>query len=61
MNLTTELPTKFEPVTVNVKASSPAPLVDGLMLLSVGTGLLTSKSSGLEVPPPGEGFLTVIS
>ena len=61
MNLTTELPTKFEPVTVNVKASSPAPLVDGLMLISVGTGLLTVNVRELDVPPLGDGLKTVMS
>ena len=60
MNLTTELPTKLEPFTVNVKATSPEPLVDGLMLLSVGTGLLTVNVREVDVPPLGEGLNTVM-
>jgi hypothetical protein len=60
LNLTTELPTKFEPVTVKVKAPSPAPTVDGLRLVSVGTGLLTVNVREVDVPPLGAGLNTVI-
>ena len=60
LNLTIELPTKLEPFTVNVNAASPTSLALGLMLLKVGTGLLTSKSSELEVPPPGLGLKTLM-
>ena len=57
---TTELPLKFVPVAVSVKAEPPAVLLVGLILLSVGVGLLTVKLTALEVPPPGVGFITVI-
>ena len=60
LNLTIELPTKFVPITVKVKAAPPKVLLDGLMLLSVGTGLLTVNVRELDVPPPGVGLNTVI-
>ena len=51
-HLTTELLTKFVPVTVNVKEEPPAVVELGLMLESVGTGLLiVSARDALPVPP----------
>ena len=57
---TIELLLKFEPFAVSVKALVPAVLLVGLMLLSVGTGLLTVNVRELDVPPPGVGLNTVI-
>ncbi len=58
--MTTELLTKFEPLTVKVNTAPPAVALEGERLLVVGTGLLTVKiSAGVEVPPPGLGFVTV--
>lgn len=57
---TRELPLKFVPVTVSVNAAVPANLLVGDKVLSVGAGLLTVKvSAGVDVPPPGVGFVTV--
>jgi len=52
--------TKFVPFTVNVKAELPAVLVAGEIVVTVGTGLLTTRLVGLERPPPGVGLETVI-
>lgn len=60
LNLTTELPAKFVPFTVNVKVASPTNLVLGLMLLNVGTGLLTDNVRAVDVPPLGAGLNTVM-
>lgn len=60
MKRTTELPLKLVPVTVNTNAASPANLVVGEMLVTVGTGLLTARSLALEIPPPGSGLKTVM-
>jgi hypothetical protein len=60
LNRITELLLKFVPVTVRVKLAAPADLLVGLIALSVGTGLLTTKLIEFEVPPPGPGLTTVI-
>ena len=57
---TTELLLKLVPFTVKVKAASPAVLLVGAMVVSVGTGLLTVRLVALETPPPGNGLKTVI-
>ena len=59
-NLTTEPLTKLLPLTVRVKAAPPIAALVGETLLTAGRGLLTVIFTGLEVPPPGEGLLTVI-
>jgi hypothetical protein len=59
-HLTTELPLKLLPLTVNVKPASPATLVNGVMLLTEGTGFWTDNELAPEVPPPGAGLKTVI-
>ena len=60
LNRTAELLLKFVPLTVKVKAVSPANLVIGDKLLTVGTGLFTvTINGGVDVPPPGVGFVTV--
>jgi hypothetical protein len=56
---------KFVPVTVSGNAAEPAVALDGESSVRVGGGLvvvtaLIVKVSGLEVPPPGAGFVTVI-
>ena len=48
------------PFTVKVKAASPAVLLFGNSVLTVGTGLLTVNDLELDVPPPGAGLETVI-
>jgi hypothetical protein len=60
LNRTAELLLKFVPFTVKVKARSPANFVVGDKLLTVGTGLFIVKiNGGVDVPPPGVGFVTV--
>ena len=62
LKLTTELETKFVPLTVNVKAAAPAVTLVGEIDVSVGTGfgaLATLKTTAVEVPPPGVGLITV--
>lgn len=49
------------PLTVRVKPVSPIVLEVGEISVVVGTGLLTVKVCALDVPPPGVGFVTVIS
>jgi hypothetical protein len=56
---TADVETKFELLTVNVKAAEPPTTALGLSEVSVGTGLLIVKVSALEVPPPGAGLDTV--
>ena len=60
LNLTFELETKFVPFTVIVNPASPTVLLDGEMLVVVGTGLFTVKVRAFDVPPPGAGLNTVI-
>ncbi len=51
-NLTTELETKFVPVTVSGKSALPAVTHVGLIELMVGTGLLIVRVSvAVPVPP----------
>ena len=62
MKLTTELATKFVPVTVSVNAAPPAVALVGEMEASVGTGfgaleILNTKFA--VVPPPGVALVTV--
>ena len=54
--------TKLVPVRVIVVAGSFTIAEFGLMLVSVGTGLLamTSRDTMLDVPPDGVGFVAVI-
>jgi transcription initiation factor TFIIIB Brf1 subunit/transcription initiation factor TFIIB len=56
---TVEEETKFVPVTASVNAAPPAPAELGFSELAVGDGLLIVNVSGLEVPPPGAGVVTV--
>ena len=56
---TTEVGTKFVPVTVMVKAASPALAEFGVIALVVGTGLFTVKVWLFDDPPPGAGLKTV--
>ena len=55
---TTEADIKPVPVIVSMSVPLPAVAEPGLMLLMVGTGLLTEKFTALEVPPPGPGLKT---
>jgi hypothetical protein len=48
---TTELETKFVPVTVSVKAAPPAVAVEGESVVTVGVPTLTVKDAADEVPP----------
>lgn len=56
------MPLKFVPLTVKVTPGSPAVTLVGEILTKVGTGLIvvTVRSNGAEVPPPGAGLKTVI-
>src|SRR5688572_25441666 len=56
---TTELDTKFVPLTVKVKADEPTTALSGLMLVVVGTRLLTVRVWPCARPPPGVGLKTV--
>jgi len=60
-NVTNEAETKFVPLTVSVKAAPPATALSGEIVVIVGRELppLMVKFTGLEVPPPGVGFVTV--
>jgi hypothetical protein len=49
------------PVSVMVVSEVKAGAEFGLMLVSVGAGLLMVKVCGAEVPPPGPGVTTVIA
>jgi hypothetical protein len=58
---TTELLTKFVPVSVIVNAGTPALTVVGEIEVSVGSGFVVPeivKFTELEEPPPGVGLLT---
>ena len=55
-----ELLRKCAPVSVMVVSELPTNVKFGLMLVSVGTGLVTVKVCGAEVPPPGPGVTTEI-
>ena len=57
---TTELETKFVPVTVRVKAAPPAAVLEGEGEVAVGAGLMMLKGRMFDVPPAGEGLNTVI-
>lgn len=52
--------TKFEPVTVRVKAGPPAVALEGFSLVMPGTGLLMGYDAGLEAPPSLVGSLTTM-
>lgn len=52
LKLTTEFETKFVPLTVIVKVASPTVLLDGEMLVVVGSGLVTLT---VGCPPVGAG------
>src|SRR2546421_318449 len=59
---TTELVTRFVPVTVRVKPGPPAVAEVGVRPVEVGTGLLAAvivNVWGLDVPPPGAGLKIV--
>src|SRR5438132_7395429 len=56
----TELETKLLPVRVSVNPGLPAETLEGEMLESEGTGLLTVRVTAAEVPPPGVGLETVM-
>ena len=57
---TTLAGTKFVPVSARVNAPVPATTDVGLMLDSVGDGLvLMVNAKPLDVPPPGDGLTTL--
>ena len=60
-NCTTELALKFVPLTVKMNEAAPTAFVEGAMVDTLGTGLLTGRLMTFEVPPPGVGFTTVIA
>ncbi len=48
------------PLMVRMNPASPATLLDVERLVAVGRGLLSVRvSAGVDVPPPGTGFVTV--
>ena len=59
---TTEVLTKFAPVTVKVNGAEPALMLFGESALIVGTGfvtVVTLKFTEFDAPPPGVGFVTI--
>jgi len=60
LKFTTELDTKFVPVTISVNPALPAITVGGERAVTPGAGLLTVNAVAAEVPPPGVGLVTVI-
>src|SRR5207302_1878432 len=52
---TTEVLTKFVPVTVSVNCDPPAVADGGLRLVVVGIGLRIVKVCGFDAAPPGGG------
>ena len=59
--MTVDEVTKFVPFTVIVKPESPAVFVSGEIPVVVGVAFVTVKVWAFEVPPPGVGFVTVMS
>jgi hypothetical protein len=59
LKLTMEVETNPVPFTVNAKADPPTVAVVGESVVMAGTGLLTVNVWPAEVPPPGNGFVTV--
>src|SRR5215471_2848535 len=59
LNLTTEVETKFVPLTVSVNAAPPGEceLPPAFTVVMAGTALLTVKFDGAEAPPPGLGLV----
>lgn len=60
LNSTTEVGTKFEPVTVRVNPAAPAATAGGFRLAIEGTGLFTVKPKPAETPPWPIGLAMVI-
>lgn len=58
-NCTTDVETKFVPLTVRVKAGPPAVALVGEIVAIDGRGLFTVNVAAADVPPPGAGFVTV--
>jgi hypothetical protein len=56
---TTEPELKLPPFNVKVNAALPAVTLVGVILVSVGCGLLTVRVTADDVPPPGAGLNTV--
>ena len=59
---TTDVLTKFVPVTVNVNGAEPAEILLGERFVIVGTGFVvavTLKFTEFDAPPPGVGFVTI--
>lgn len=59
LKFTTEIETKFVPLTVSVNAAPPAVALVGESDVIVGAGLLMMNVAVAEVPPPGAGLVTV--
>jgi hypothetical protein len=59
LKFTTEVGTKFRPVTVSANAAVPAVALAGENIEIAGTGLFTVKLAAPDVPPPGAGLFTV--
>jgi hypothetical protein len=56
---TTELLVKFVPFTLSENEPLPAVAEEGERLEIAGKGEFTGNDCGAEVPPPGDGFVTV--
>lgn len=58
LRLTTDAATKFVPVTEITVSGAPTATIEGDTELNVGIGSLTARSTELDAPPPGDGFVT---
>ena len=58
LNFTTEVATKFVPLTVRVKAAPPVIALVGAIVVIAGAGLFTVKIEAPDAPPPGAGLVT---
>lgn len=59
LKLTVELETNPVPLTVRVNDAPPTAALMGEIEVIAGPGLFTVKLTAFEVPPPGDGFVTV--
>jgi hypothetical protein len=62
LKLMVEVLIKFVPFTVKVNAALPAVALAGEMVVMVGTGFGadTKNTTAVDVPPPGDGLVTVM-
>lgn len=52
--------TNCEPLTLRVNEAEPASALEGESDVAIGIGLFTANGSLFDVPPPGDGLITVM-